>query len=398
MQRKHLTDAKKLAKGGKYKEAIEVLELFSVDANDKESTTLLVENYNNFAMVLIGEHNTGLALESLRKAESYTMVSSSLRAKTLNNIGCCYKHQRKAALALMYLNKALLVKPSGDTHMNICAVLSMDGKHQKALEEAMYAVVLIQDEFIESVYVTQEIHQKRCETLAISYHNLAVELEHLKRVQESILFYRKAAETFQKHSLSSSNLSEILKKDLENALKAAVELESQAKLPESENKTPKNKNTTKRYSQSKSPINHDRLPEKYQQNTYNITENSEPALNYFAKGRKFTATLVKKSDLLKVNEENSFEDKDFLPHFAQTERVKFDFEPNILSKSVVPKERKKFDSDDVFSNLFNDFTRNRPKLIKSQTTANGFKNPNPPKYLMSRTSLQPLTKNPEKDT
>ncbi len=66
-----------------------------------------------------------------------------------------------------------------NTHLNMCAVLSQIGKHNSAREEAMLAIILLQDELL---LLEEGGRQEKAGLLAIAFHNLAVEMEHLKRV------------------------------------------------------------------------------------------------------------------------------------------------------------------------------------------------------------------------
>ena len=127
--------------------------------------------------------------------------------------------------ALFYLNKSLkterkleVAQNLADTHLNLCAVLSQLNKHEEAMKNALLSIVLLQDEFMnvqlskkkknnqenneegagnkkekveddEDLLAEREREEKktmgdRAAVLAIAYHNLAVELEFLKRVKK----------------------------------------------------------------------------------------------------------------------------------------------------------------------------------------------------------------------
>ena len=77
-------------------------------------------------------------------------------------------------------------KTLADTHLNLCAVLSQLDRHEDALQHSMLSIILLQDEFLSVVLpkVAEEelINDERLAVLAIAYHNLGVEFEHLKRV------------------------------------------------------------------------------------------------------------------------------------------------------------------------------------------------------------------------
>ena len=75
--------------------------------------------------------------------------------------------------------------------LNICAVLSQLGKHEGALQHAMAAVIMLQEQMLLNIGVkspkdpmdknTDNKDDKRS-VLAIAYHNMGVEQEFLKRV------------------------------------------------------------------------------------------------------------------------------------------------------------------------------------------------------------------------
>ena len=149
--------------------------------------------------------NFNVALELLRKAESLTDEGDKYRAVTYNNFACIFRRTKKLRSALSYLEKALeieynylhfsdesvddclqVLNPT-DIHLNICAILSQMGKHELALQHAMKALILIQDELVTKIMAQEaeglEIKkpEDRLTVLCIAYHNIAVEQEFLKQ-------------------------------------------------------------------------------------------------------------------------------------------------------------------------------------------------------------------------
>ena len=134
---------------------------------------------------------------------------SKLRAVTLNNIGCYHRKRGQPREALSTLERALRLLESihdsqhaGDTHLNICAVLSQTGRHTAALEHAQTALILLQEELYLAMgdshqgsdngsIIGSEDKSKRFGVLSIAYHNVAVEQEYLGRVEDSLSSYRK---------------------------------------------------------------------------------------------------------------------------------------------------------------------------------------------------------------
>ena len=77
------------------------------------------------------------------------------KAMTYNNMACYYRRIGKLRTALNFLQKAIhietklsRVETQADTHLNICAVLSQLNKHELALNHAMSAVILLQEEYL----------------------------------------------------------------------------------------------------------------------------------------------------------------------------------------------------------------------------------------------------------
>jgi tetratricopeptide (TPR) repeat protein len=135
------------------------------------------------------------SLDQLRKAELVARGSIQFKSTTYNNLACYYRRTGKIRTALTYLIQALELelkidqpKTLADTHLNLCAVLSQLDRHEDALQHVMLSIILLQDEFLQTVLPktreekSGEVSDERLAVLAIAYHNLGVEFEHLKRV------------------------------------------------------------------------------------------------------------------------------------------------------------------------------------------------------------------------
>jgi hypothetical protein len=153
---------------------------------------------NTLAMNCLQKDDYMKAYELLKKAELLTeprgylhddKVRLKLRAVTFNNLGCFYKRRGKLHAALQYLDKALKIElaseevdnPAG-THLNLCATLSQLGRHQPALEHAQCALELLKQSIARKAQQRGGGGKGAAEDasiLAIAYHNLAVEQEHL---------------------------------------------------------------------------------------------------------------------------------------------------------------------------------------------------------------------------
>jgi tetratricopeptide (TPR) repeat protein len=79
-------------------------------------------------------------------------------------------------------------------------------KHDLALQHAMKALILIQDEIVNRMTINaQQTPPERLVVLSIAYHNIGVEYEFLKKYQPALNAYKKAVLNAETH-LSSSNL------------------------------------------------------------------------------------------------------------------------------------------------------------------------------------------------
>ena len=157
----------------------------------EEAFTLLVEQgipdsnqaaelLNKISIAKLHEDDLKAAHYFLKKAQELS-CTSKIKAITYNNLACYYRRLTKFRVALSYLEKALCLDISADTRLNMCAVLSHSGKHSQALEQALHALVLIQEQIIE-----ENDPGAKAPVLAVGFHNLAVELEYLNRVISNI--------------------------------------------------------------------------------------------------------------------------------------------------------------------------------------------------------------------
>ncbi|KAJ1494312.1 hypothetical protein T484DRAFT_1877941 [Baffinella frigidus] len=123
-------------------------------------------------------------------------VRLKLRAVTFNNLGCFYKRRGKLHAALQYLDKALKIELSSEevdnpagTHLNLCATLSQLGRHQPALEHAQCALELLKQSIARKGGGGGKGVAEDASILAIAYHNLAVEQEHLGHWEGALTSY-----------------------------------------------------------------------------------------------------------------------------------------------------------------------------------------------------------------
>ncbi len=220
-----------LQEQGRYLEALECMErglvlrqhFFGAESDEVWRACKTVgEMCNLLAMTYLQQDDFAMVLELLKKAEILTERDLAGRAVTYNNLACYYRRQGKLHSALNYMQKALRIESRlekvdnpADTHLNMCAVLSQLGRHAGALEHAQSALILLQEELFTGAGmggagpggsavgggggggVSQKVD--RVAVLAIAYHNIGVEQEFLKRLDQSLHSYRKGVEIAETH-------------------------------------------------------------------------------------------------------------------------------------------------------------------------------------------------------
>lgn len=153
--------------------------------------------------------NYAVTIDLLKKAEVLTQHHHPAeRATTLNNLACYYRRLGKLHAAMTSLTRALAiekklhnVRNAADTHLNLCAVLSQLGKHQEALNHAQSALLTLQDEFFQkqtnvddsggSSPTRSAMQLDRVSVMCIAYHNMGVEQEFLKDLENCVASYKK---------------------------------------------------------------------------------------------------------------------------------------------------------------------------------------------------------------
>ncbi|KAJ0394527.1 hypothetical protein ATCC90586_003413 [Pythium insidiosum] len=226
----------------------------------------VVLSANSLAMQFLALGQFDQCLAMLRKAEAITAPGNFARGEALqiltyNNLGCCYRKLGKLKAALKYLQAAAQlgagaahVRNLSITHLNLCAIQSQLGRHDLALEHAQAAIFHTQEELVqldetaEQQQNQQQQNQRRPRrrgrsadgggdddsdddkddellalaqdaldpktreekvvSLAVAYHNLAVELEFNGRGDASLQWYKKAAQLAAKYKATNAALYE----------------------------------------------------------------------------------------------------------------------------------------------------------------------------------------------
>jgi len=162
-------------------------------------------------------------LASQRAVEAFVTEICEL----YNQLACSYKRLDKPRLTKSYLEKALELSRTykeapidrASLHLNMCAVLSGLSKHKEAVKYGASAVQYAQEELVNLKLAGETETSQKVTMLAVAYHNLAVEEEHLKNYDSALEWYNKAVSFMEAHG-NQSNLLEEFKKSAAAAFKA----------------------------------------------------------------------------------------------------------------------------------------------------------------------------------
>lgn len=217
-----------LKKQKKYTEALEFVEqgLAIRKARFGESSSEVQVSYkqlcelcNILATFYMQREDSHLAFDLLKRAEVLSESDPHGQAITFNNLSCYYRKANKPAVALKYLKSALdLEQDIPNTHLNLCAVYSQINKHEQALTHAMQSVIILQENLLGVLDDDNKV-KEMAPVLVVAYHNMAVELEYLKRNGEALMMYGKAVKLADEYLIEGHPVVDNVKSVYENALK-----------------------------------------------------------------------------------------------------------------------------------------------------------------------------------
>jgi len=189
----------------------------------------LCEACNFAATVLLQQDDLKGAHELLKRAEQVSDRSDLDRAITWNNMACYYRRTNKLRSAVTFLERALAIEEhtgnadAAQTHLNLCATLSQLGRHGEALQHAQSALIRIYEILAPQLFngelTLEDISDDSREqftVLCIAYHNLAVEQEHLKKIESACCAYAEGYRWAGKFLGQSHQLVAILKHSAES--------------------------------------------------------------------------------------------------------------------------------------------------------------------------------------
>lgn len=235
-----------LKKQGKYTEALELLEQglairktrFGENSEEvKISYKQLCELCNILATFYMQREDSHLALDLLKRAEILSEHDQHAQAITFNNLSCYYRKANQPGKALKYLKTALVLEQDiPNTHLNLCAVYSQMGKHEAALSCAMQAVIILQESVL-GVLEDEGKVKEVAPVLVVAYHNMAVELEYLKRNTEALTMYGKAVKFAEDYLEDGHTVIENVKSVYQNAMREEAKRKKKAKGKKQEENT-----------------------------------------------------------------------------------------------------------------------------------------------------------------
>jgi tetratricopeptide (TPR) repeat protein len=213
-----------------------------------EASEQLIRVYNNMAMQLLQSGSNAQALELLQSAEGLIGEASAhhnldrLKGLTYNNLGCYFRREGMPMEALKWLRQAHDIEQRmgsdasarSSTYLNLCAVYSLLGKHQDALQCAQQALKYLKIACQQAnapsapgdnhaMHATGADNMDKASMLAIAYHNIAVEHEYLGHLLDAVHAYRKALEVAEAKCGDKSALAAKIRVALTAAANAAAE-------------------------------------------------------------------------------------------------------------------------------------------------------------------------------
>mmetsp|Transcript_5836 Transcript_5836/g.13818 ORF Transcript_5836/g.13818 Transcript_5836/m.13818 type:complete len:297 (+) Transcript_5836:128-1018(+) len=199
-------------------------------------STSLLDTINTLSLQLINSGKTDEAHPYLSRAlQVVGERKDEVAAVTFNNAACFYRKKKKLRTALLFLDKAFNIErslpvsanPSG-TLLNMAAVTSELGRHEEALSLGKRSLVYLQRELAEETArlrswgeVTENATLlNKYSVLAVAFHNVGCECEHLHLDEQAIEHYSKGAEIAEFYLGRSSDVTKSLRRAKAKARKA----------------------------------------------------------------------------------------------------------------------------------------------------------------------------------
>lgn len=134
-----------------------------------------------------------------------------------NSLALSYRRQGDVRTAKHHITKALQVAETcpaaqmdrAAAHLNMCVLQSTLGQHKEALGAGLKAVQYAQEDLVEVSLGDKASRGEKVSVLAVAYHNVGVEQEHLKRRKEAVEWYSRAVKLLESHGTSESLLVQV---------------------------------------------------------------------------------------------------------------------------------------------------------------------------------------------
>mmetsp|Transcript_18635 Transcript_18635/g.44356 ORF Transcript_18635/g.44356 Transcript_18635/m.44356 type:complete len:280 (-) Transcript_18635:19-858(-) len=189
----------------------------TADAETIRKWKQLNTEYNVSAMKFLQGEDYETALDLLNRAKQLITADvkfgeqddrRKLLAITYNNMSCIYKRRGLLKTALTLAHKALKLETESTkadnpacTHLNLCAILSRLDRHQHALQHCQCALELLERGEgaggMTPGLMNDYQDEPESSILAVCYHNMAVEHEHLKHSDDALQCYFRSVEVAQ---------------------------------------------------------------------------------------------------------------------------------------------------------------------------------------------------------
>ncbi|CAG9318863.1 unnamed protein product [Blepharisma stoltei] len=166
-----------------------------------------------------------LNLKTFKPSQSIDKLS----AITYKNLGFFYKKVGKLQEGINWFLKALEIEKKipnqflnvAGTYLNICSIFSQLKIHEKALQSALKAIEILQNNYSAEVNIVT--------TLVIALHNAGVEHEHLFQFGDALECYESGLKLSKEHLGTKNNLTLALKRSLDEVSGQAIPLKNSSK-------------------------------------------------------------------------------------------------------------------------------------------------------------------------
>ena len=177
----------------------------------------IIKSYNKLAIEQLKLQNYQNSIIYLKQAllvikrVNQESVKYNLMALTFTNLGCFFKKTEKNQEALEYFLKAVSLDNKinsefgsiSGAYLNICSILSEQGKHKEALDNALKGINFLKKNWNN----TPEL----ITNLVLSYHAAGIEYQHLNLFEESEQTFRKGWDISQNYFGIKNSLTLTLK-------------------------------------------------------------------------------------------------------------------------------------------------------------------------------------------